>query len=141
MQKHFPNALPSKVVHNRTRSVLEEQLGFKPETTLLGSSFCPDEINNQERDLATLMRNHYGKIFPMGGIGGAPYVGETGFKAFSSHVADDGHIIVIFGPHVGISPAGEVGKYQRTGQDDVSTSCGAVVGAYSACVAGGVDVG
>ncbi|CAK0879572.1 unnamed protein product [Prorocentrum cordatum] len=136
MQKHFPNALPSKVVHNRSRTVLEEQYGFKPGTTLLGSSFCPDEINNQERDLASVMRKYYGQIFPMGGIGGAPYVGETGFAAFSSHVADNGDIIVVFGPHVGISMEGEVGKYLREGQSAKSTACGAVIGAYKACLCG-----
>jgi len=136
MQKHFPNAFPSKVMHQRSRSVLEEQFGFKPETTLLGSSFCPDEINNQARDLASVMREYYGQIFPMGGIGGSPYVGETGFAAFSSHVADNGDIIVVFGPHVGISVEGEVGKYLREGQSGNSTACGAVIGAYNACLCG-----
>jgi len=137
LQKHFPNALPSKVVHNRSRTVLEERYGFKPDSTLLGSSFCPDEINNQQRDLASVMREYYGLIFPMGGIGGAPYVGETGFAAFSSHVSDNGDIIVVFGPHVGISVEGEVGKYLREGQSDNSSACGAVIGAYNACLCGG----
>ncbi|CAK0795712.1 unnamed protein product [Prorocentrum cordatum] len=137
MQRHFPNALPSKVVHNRSRAVLEMQYGFRPETTLLGSSFCPDEINNEDRDLPTVMRQYYGDIFPMGGIGGAPYVGETGFAAFSSHVADNGDIIVVFGPHVGISVEGEVGKYLRQGQSGNSSACGAVIGAYNACLCGG----
>jgi len=134
VQRHFPNALPAKVVHDRTRIVLEKDFGFRAETTLLGSSFCPDEINNQLQDLPTLMRNYYGKIFPMGGIGGVPYVGETGFAAFSSHVGDDGDIIVVFGPHVGVSIDGKVGDYQREGQGKVSTACGAVIGAYKACL-------
>ncbi|CAK0823509.1 unnamed protein product [Prorocentrum cordatum] len=137
MQRHFPNALPSKVVHNRSRAVLEMQYGFRPETTLLGSSFCPDErINNEDDDLPTVMRQYYGDIFPMGGIGGAPYVGETGFAAFSSHVADNGDIIVVFGPHVGVSVNGEVGKYLRQGQSGNSSACGAVIGAYKACLCG-----
>jgi hypothetical protein len=139
MQRHFPNALPAKSVHSLTREVLETEFGFKPETTLLGSSFCPDEINNQERDLATVMRDYYGQIFPMGGIGGSPYVGETGFAAFSSHVADNGDIIIAFGPHVGVSVEGEVGKYLREGQSGLSSACGAVIGAYSACLGGNVD--
>jgi len=134
VQRHFPNALPAKVVHDRTRIVLEKDFGFRAETTLLGSSFCPDEINNQLQDLPTLMRNYYGKIFPMGGIGGVPYVGETGFAAFSSHVGDDGDIIVVFGPHVGLSIDGKVGEYQREGQGKISTACGAVIGAYKACL-------
>eukprot|EP00448_Togula_jolla_P011258 CAMPEP_0170593274 /NCGR_PEP_ID=MMETSP0224-20130122/13360_1 /TAXON_ID=285029 /ORGANISM="Togula jolla, Strain CCCM 725" /LENGTH=470 /DNA_ID=CAMNT_0010917215 /DNA_START=50 /DNA_END=1459 /DNA_ORIENTATION=+ len=134
LHRYFPNALPSKAAHLRTKTVLEEEFGFTPKTTLLGSSFCPDEINHHGRDLPTVMRNYYGKIFPMGGIGGAPYVGETGFAAFSSHVADNGDIIVVFGPHVGISEAGEVGKYLREGQVEDSPACGAVIGAYQACM-------
>mmetsp|Transcript_55865 Transcript_55865/g.149152 ORF Transcript_55865/g.149152 Transcript_55865/m.149152 type:complete len:183 (+) Transcript_55865:3-551(+) len=68
----------------------------------------------------------------MGGISGTPFSGKTGFVAFSSHVADDGHILVAFGPHVGISVDGEVGKCNRRGQRSSSTACGAVIGAYSA---------
>jgi hypothetical protein len=134
MQRYFPNALPAKVLLNCTRAVLEEEFGFTPETTLLSTSFCPDEINNHRHSLATEMRNYYGQVFPMGGIGGAPYVGETGFKAFSSHVRNNGDIIVVFGPHTGITMEGEVGKYWRVGQKGLSASCGAVIGAYNACL-------
>jgi hypothetical protein len=38
----------------------------------------------------------------MGGLGGLPFVGKTGFKAYSSHVPKDGHIFILFAPHVGI---------------------------------------
>jgi len=141
LHRHFPNALPGSVVHLRSKGILQGEFGFTPSNTLLGTSFCPDEINHQNVDLATLARNHWGRVFPMGGIGGAPYVGETGFVAFSSHVAKDGNIIVIFGPHVGISEKGEVGKYLRDGQSKHSSACGAVIGAYNACMCGGVDVG
>merc|ERR1712107_647869 len=67
---------------------------------------------------------------------GTPFSGKTGFGAFSSHVADDGHILVAFGPHVGISEDGVVGKCLREGQAAQSTACGAVVGAYNACRCG-----
>lgn len=75
----------------------------------------------------------------MGGISGAPFTGKTGFKAFSSHVADNGNIIVMFGPHVAISQTGEVGMCLRNGQGKESTACGAVIGAYKAALSG--DVG
>eukprot|EP00401_Gymnodinium_catenatum_P037450 CAMPEP_0117485922 /NCGR_PEP_ID=MMETSP0784-20121206/15212_1 /TAXON_ID=39447 /ORGANISM="" /LENGTH=701 /DNA_ID=CAMNT_0005280519 /DNA_START=74 /DNA_END=2176 /DNA_ORIENTATION=- len=141
LHKHFPNALPGSAMHLRSTRVLQDEFGFFPSNTLLGTSFCPDEINNQNVDLTTLARKHWGRVFPMGGIGGAPYVGETGFVAFSSHVAKDGNIVVIFGPHVGISEKGEVGAYLRDGQSKHSSACGAVIGAYKACMCGGVDVG
>merc|ERR1711988_874184 len=83
--------------------------------------------------LSQVMTDFWGEIFPMGGIGGAPFVGKTGFKAFSHHVPDDGNIIILFGPHVAISEEGEVGKYLRMGQHELSTACGAVIGAYNAC--------
>mmetsp|Transcript_47757 Transcript_47757/g.120380 ORF Transcript_47757/g.120380 Transcript_47757/m.120380 type:complete len:691 (-) Transcript_47757:422-2494(-) len=136
LQKFFPGALPGSAVHLRSRAVLEKEFGFTPANTLLGTSFCPDEINNQDRDIGTKMRKYWGKVFPMGGISGTPYVGETGFVAFSSHVPDDGNIIVVFGPHVGISEEGEVGQYLREGQTGNSTACGAVIGAYNACLSG-----
>ena len=34
------------------------------------------------------MASYWGECFPMGGIGGAPFVGKTGFGAFSAHVPD-----------------------------------------------------
>eukprot|EP00448_Togula_jolla_P007529 CAMPEP_0170606196 /NCGR_PEP_ID=MMETSP0224-20130122/20379_1 /TAXON_ID=285029 /ORGANISM="Togula jolla, Strain CCCM 725" /LENGTH=150 /DNA_ID=CAMNT_0010931253 /DNA_START=48 /DNA_END=496 /DNA_ORIENTATION=- len=37
LQRYFPNALPSKALHLRTKAVLEEEFGFTPENTLLGS--------------------------------------------------------------------------------------------------------
>merc|ERR1712107_455386 len=104
--------------------------------TILGTSVCPDEINNESTDLSVIMQDHWGEVFPMGGISGAPFTGKTGFKAFSSHVADEGHIIVMFGPHVAISETGEVGMCLRAGQSGESTACGAVIGAYNACQMG-----
>merc|ERR1719362_1219795 len=72
----------------------------------------------------------------MGGISGTPFTGRTGFAAFSSHVAQDGNILVAFGPHVGLSEDGEVGKIPRKGQANISSACGAIIGAYQACLTG-----
>merc|ERR1711972_383468 len=82
-----------------------------------------------------MMAEHWGEFFPLGGISGAPFVGKTGFMAFSHHVPANGNIILLYGPHVGISEAGEVGKFLRDGQLQCSTACGAVIGAYNACCA------
>mmetsp|Transcript_124521 Transcript_124521/g.311366 ORF Transcript_124521/g.311366 Transcript_124521/m.311366 type:complete len:827 (+) Transcript_124521:82-2562(+) len=135
LHKCFPGALPGQAVHARVRSFLEEERwGFTPENTLFGSSICPDEINNEKGDLVDIMKEFWGECFPLGGIGGAPFVGKTGFKAFSHHVPEDGNIIMLFGPHVAISESGEVGKYLRQGQSSHSTACGACIGAYKACL-------
>ncbi len=59
----------------------------------------------------------------------------TGFVAYSHHVPDDGNILVLFAPHVGVTAAGELGKVLRPGQGRESTSCGACIGAYNALAA------
>mmetsp|Transcript_164268 Transcript_164268/g.315572 ORF Transcript_164268/g.315572 Transcript_164268/m.315572 type:complete len:695 (-) Transcript_164268:93-2177(-) len=137
LHREFPGALPGPGVHCRLRKVLTEEHGFTQDNTLFGTSICPDEINNQAHGLSALMASHWGSVFPLGGLGGVPFAGKTGFKAFSHHVPVNGDIIVLYGPHVGISGTGEVGKYLRKGQDDLSTACGACIGAYNACCAAG----
>ena len=53
-----------------------------------------------------------------------------------SHIPDDGNVVILFGPHVGISPEGEVGKFSRVGQKKLSTACGAAIAAFNAGSAG-----
>jgi hypothetical protein len=31
-----------------------------------------------------------------------PFVGKTGWGAFSSHCPEDGNIVILFAPHVGV---------------------------------------
>ena len=101
LHTNFPGVLPGSVILERTVSALEP-FGLDGENTLYGQSICPDEINNEKGDLADLMITHWGECFPMGGIGGVPYVGKTGFGAYSAHVPKDGHLVILFGPHIGI---------------------------------------
>jgi len=137
LHQHFPGAMPGVALHCRTAAILgAEKYGFTGDNTLFGVSICPDEINQQIGELADLMKNHWGEVFPLGGISGAPFVGTTGFSAFSHHVPDDGNIVILFGPHVGITEEGDIGQYLREGQSHSSSACGAVIGAYNACCAG-----
>jgi len=46
-------------------------------------------------------------------------------------------MITLFAPHVGIDRLGNVGQYERYGQDFTTNTCGAAVGAYNAIKAGG----
>jgi len=130
LDRCFPGALPGHAVLKRTAQSLKDNFGMTPSNTMYGDSICPDEINHEPGGLASLMSDHWGEVFPMGGIGGAPFVGKTGFAAFSHHVPDDGHVLILFGPHVGVSEAGVVGKYCRKGQSCDSSACGAVLSAY-----------
>jgi hypothetical protein len=135
LHEYFPGALPSHAMHSRIlEAVTGGRFGLNPSNTIFGTSICPDEINTKKFSLPQLMKSYWGKCFPLGGISGTPFAGKTGFTAFSHHVPDDGNVLVLFGPHVGVSASGEVGKHHREGQGSESTSCGAVVGAYKACL-------
>lgn len=59
-----------------------------------------------------------------------PFAGKSGFGAFLHHVPDNGKLLVVFAPHVGIDEIGRVGSLQRDGQAGLSSACGAAVGAY-----------
>lgn len=91
--------------------------------------------------MSVLMQDHWGEVFPMGGISGTAFAGMTGFATLSGHVADDGNILLAFGPHVGISEEGIVGKLTRIGQANPSSACGALIGAYNACLSGWTEDG
>jgi hypothetical protein len=135
---HFPGALPGPAVHWRLIEILGDY-GFMPENTILGTSICSDEVNSLKGTLVDTMKEHWGTHFPLGGIGGAPYVGKTGFFAFSHHVPENGNVLVFFGPHVGVTATGEIGKCLRHGQSAASTACGACIAAYQQSLAGGMD--
>lgn len=135
LHEFFPGSLPGSAVMARVKAALEPH-GMDGDNTLYGQSICPDEINNEKGGLADQMREHWGEVFPLGGIGAPPFVGKTGFKAFSAHAPEDGHIVILFGPHIGISDCGEVGKYLRKGQKNLSTACGALIAAYGSCKEG-----
>ena len=68
----------------------------------------------------------------LGGLGGIPFAGKSGFGAYLHHVPDSGKLLVFFAPHVGIDSQGKIGSLQRDGQATVSSACGAAIGAYKA---------
>lgn len=70
--------------------------------------------------------------FSLGGLAGVPFAGKSGFQAYLHHVPDNGKLLIMFAPHVGIDAAGKIGALQRDGQVKVSSACGAAVGAYKA---------
>eukprot|EP00746_Dinoflagellata_sp_MGD_P155467 gnl/MRDRNA2_/MRDRNA2_85394_c0_seq1.p1 gnl/MRDRNA2_/MRDRNA2_85394_c0~~gnl/MRDRNA2_/MRDRNA2_85394_c0_seq1.p1 ORF type:complete len:573 (-),score=104.05 gnl/MRDRNA2_/MRDRNA2_85394_c0_seq1:326-1894(-) len=134
---NFPGAVPGPEMHMRIVEILKDH-GFKQDNTIFGTSICADEINTLQGTMVDCMNQHWGYHFPLGGIGGAPYAGKTGFGAFSAHVPDDGNVLVLFGPHVGITADGEIGKCLRAGHSKPSTACGACVAAYQQGLAGGM---
>eukprot|EP00931_Biecheleriopsis_adriatica_P052734 TRINITY_DN3072_c0_g1_i1.p1 TRINITY_DN3072_c0_g1~~TRINITY_DN3072_c0_g1_i1.p1 ORF type:complete len:334 (-),score=71.14 TRINITY_DN3072_c0_g1_i1:338-1339(-) len=142
LAKHFAGALPCQLIDLITHEVLQSK-GFDKSNTLFAHSTCPDEINtsNESDDLIVLLKRRWQGAFPLGGLGGIPFTGETGWAAFSAHVPDDGNILLMFSPHVGISNEGKMGFVGRKGQALDTTACGAAMGALGAVSAGGKPSG
>ena len=131
IEKHFRAAMPGTATKTLCAAALREY-GFTPESTIFGQSICPDEVNYLKGGFCYKMSDYWGESFPMGGIGGAPFVGTAGFQAFSQHIPDDGNMLVLFGVHVAISENGELGKIVLKGQHEETTCCGPVMAAYEA---------
>lgn len=125
----FPTAMLSADIDRAVARVLKAR-GFTPSNTLFGHSVCADEVNNRKEQLIPLMEDRWQEGFALGGLGGLPFAGKSGFGAYLHHVPDNGKLLVIFAPHVGIDEVGRVGSLQRDGQAKVSTACGAAIGAY-----------
>jgi len=116
-----------------THRVLSK-LGFTADNTLFSDSSCPDEVNHDDplEDMSGLFQTRWGEIFSLSGLAGFPFTGKTGWAAFSSHCPNDGNIVILFAPHVGVDHDGTVGKVLRKGQDKSSSACGAAIGALAA---------
>jgi len=121
----FPEALTNKELGFAVVDLLAER-GFTKENTLLATSLCCDELARRlEDDFVKI----YGNNFNLGGLAGFPFAGNTGFGAMSAHIPDNGFCLIIYGPHVGISKDGILGKVEREGIALVDTCCGSAVAA------------
>jgi hypothetical protein len=125
VKSFFPSALSNKDLEMRVVSVLANK-GFTGPNTLLATSLCCDELARRlEDDFVKI----YGDNFNLGGLSGFPFAGNTGFGAMAAHIPDNGNCLMIYGPHVGISKDGTVGKVERSGIALVDTCCGSAVAA------------
>jgi len=122
---HFPEAITNDELESKVVNILAEK-GFKPGNTLLATSLCADEL---ARELDDDFNKIYGNNFNLGGLSGFPFAGNTGFGAMSAHIPDDGYCFIIYGPHVGITRNGVVGKVERRGIKLVDNCCGSAIAA------------
>lgn len=130
VRSHYPRALPAPVFRRDTMDWLQRELDMDTAHILLAKSMCADEIvfvtdvaGNAEAYRAT---RRLPGVFEMGGLAGLPFAGKTGMAAFAHHAPDQGAACIVYGPHIGLSDAGELGKVQRPGQLAPSTACGAL---------------
>ena len=85
----FPLAMLSGDVDKAVYKTLSGR-GFTPENTIFGHSVCSDEVNNRAEQLIPLMINQWQEGFTLGGLGGLPFAGKSGFGAYLHHVPDNG---------------------------------------------------
>ena len=127
--QYFPDAQSAHDVNEKINYCLINE-GSTKRNTLFAASVCPDEINHYPNSLNSRLSRIIGRSFYMGGLAGIPFIGKVGYNAFTAHVPDDGNLVILFCPHLGITPDGDFGKYKRQGQSCADSSCGAAIGAF-----------
>ncbi len=123
VKDHFPNALDAKdtSIHYLGKMQLEHKLDISK--VLMATSVCSDDINIP----STTFFNVLFGPFIMGGLGGLPFAGRTGMTAFAHHIPDEGSAFIFYGPHIGVTLDGELGKMYRPRQEETGNSCGALM--------------
>lgn len=122
VNNEYPNADTGTAVTNKYLNFLEKEYGVDLSKMLFATSLCSDDVN-----VSTDFRKVLSRPFSMGGLGGLPYSGLTGMVAFAHHIPDGGDAFIFYGPHIGITDEGELGKMTRPGQSRLTNSCGALM--------------
>lgn len=127
VKKEFPNAKDAKdtSIHYLGKMQIEHKLDISK--VLMATSVCSDDINIP----STTFFNVLFGPFVMGGLGGIPFVGNTGMTAYAHHIPDEGSAFIFYGPHIGITIEGELGKMYRPRMESKGNSCGALMLALS----------
>lgn len=131
VQSFYPQASSSDDAVSNLISAIQKQTGLKPRQLMFADSFCCDDVNSiQYPQQAHKMLGP----FKMGGLNGFPFAGVTGMGAFAHHVPEDGAIVIIYAPHIGVSANGNIGEIHRIGQSANSACCGAAKAALGKLV-------
>lgn len=132
IKQHYPNASTEFEFIQQLRNRLVNDYQIDVEKLLLVTSICADDIipiRQTENTLSVVkgaLKREFLGPFSMGGLAGLPYSGLTGMLTVGHHIPAGGSVLIIYGPHIGISAQGELGKLQRPGQCHESVACGAL---------------
>ena len=123
VKQHFPNAMDAKDTSIHYLGKMQIEHGIDISKVLMATSVCSEDIN----DPSTTFFNELFGPFMMGGLGGLPFAGQTGMTAFAHHIPDSGSAFIFYGPHIGITLDGDLGKVYRPRQEATGKSCGALM--------------
>ncbi len=118
-------AMPLESYLDWVETTLEPH-GFARDATLAAVSICRDELTQHVMADVT---ERWGATFALGGLGGIPSLGRTGWGACLAHVperAGRGKVIVIGAPHIGVTAVVTLGLNLRRGQHEPTATCGAL---------------
>lgn len=127
VKEFFPNAMDAKDTSIHYLGKMQNQHEINVSKVLMATSLCSDDINVP----STTFFNVLFGPFIMGGLGGLPFAGQTGMTAFAHHIPDAGSAFIFYGPHIGITLEGDLGKMYRPRQEKPGNSCGALMLALS----------
>jgi hypothetical protein len=94
-------------------------------------SVCRDELT---QGFLAEVGARWGRPFALGGLGGLPSLGRTGWQACLSHVPDiggRGHLLVVGMPHIGLDPDLRPGRTLRPNQAEATPTCGALTALFA----------
>ncbi|MEM7551000.1 MAG: hypothetical protein AAF363_15050 [Bacteroidota bacterium] len=123
--REYPDALASRDTSIRYLGLLQNGHDIDISRMLMATSLCSDDINIPSTSFFNVV---LGPFF-LGGLGGLPFTGITGLTAFAHHVPDDGTAFIFYGPHIGVTLDGELGKMYRPRQEKAGACCGALMAA------------
>ncbi|UII25834.1 hypothetical protein LVD15_21415 [Fulvivirga maritima] len=122
IKSEYPEAATGEYVTKKYLNFLADEYKSDLSKMLFATSLCSDDIN-----VSTDFRKVLTRPFSMGGMGGLPYAGFTGMVAYAHHIPDNGDAFIFYGPHIGITDEGQLGKMRRPGQKGLTNSCGALM--------------
>lgn len=126
LRKEFPGVMTGPEIADSLIHYLRTRYDVPVGKTLLGASTCVDDIiYSKNFHTHTEIKGP----FHLGGLGGLPFTGISGLEAFGHHIPEDGTMVLMVEPHIGYSAEKGWGYILRHEQHEVSTCCGALMGA------------
>lgn len=127
VREHYPDALDTRDTSIKYLGLLQNGHSIDVSKILLATSLCSDDMNIPS---TSFFRVILGPFF-LGGLGGLPFAGTTGMTAFAHHIPDNGSAFIFYGPHIGITLDGNLGRMYRPRQEDSGFCCGALMAALT----------